>query len=189
MNIPAQIIGVIAAACAVMSFQMKSSRRILVVQSIASALWIVHFFLLSAYTGAYLNIFAVTRNVLYYFLQKKNVKGKIFFSTGMAAVGVAISLLTYSDLWTLVPMVATVLQSYSFSLVNAKHLRIVTLFSSPMWLAYDVRFSSYMGVATEIFVMISMIVALIRYRNVDETQPIKEEENNQKAPEKTGKED
>lgn len=168
MFIPAQIIGVLAAACAVISFQMKSSGRILIVQSVASTLWIIHFFMLSAHTGAYLNIFAVVRNVLYYILQKKNVKGKIFFSTGMAAAGVVISLLTYADLWTLLPMAATVVQCYSFSLVNAKHLRIATLFASPLWLAYDLRFASYMGVATEAFVMVSMVVALIRYRNVDE---------------------
>ena len=83
----AQVIGFFAMAFAIISFQMKTSGKILIVQSIASGLWIVHFILLSAYTGAVLNIFSVARNFLYYFLQKKDVKGKVYFSTGAAVVG------------------------------------------------------------------------------------------------------
>jgi hypothetical protein len=172
MDIPAQIIGVVAAICGVLSFQMKTSGKILIVQTIGSMLWMVHFFMLSAYTGAYLNIFSVVRNVLYYILQVKKVKGKIYFSTAMAVIGIGVALLSYSDLWTLLPLVATAIQSYSFSITRAKYLRIATLFASPFWLVYDLHFHSYMGVATEVFVMISMVVALIRYRNFDETKEV-----------------
>ena len=163
----AQVLGFFAMAFAIISFQMKTSGKILIVQSIASGLWIVHFTLLSAYTGAVLNIFSVARNFLYYFLQKKDVKGKVYFSTGAAVVGLCVSVFTYENLWSLLPMIATVIQCYSFSIVRAKYLRIATLFASPFWLTYDVYFRSYVGTATEVFAMISMIVALIRYRKED----------------------
>ena len=163
----AQAIGFVAMTFAIISFQMKTSGKILIVQSIASGLWIVHFSLLSAYTGAVLNIFSVARNFLYYFLQKKEVKGKIYFSMGAAAVGLALSIITYADAWSLLPMIGMTIQCFSFSITRAKYLRIANLFASPFWLTYDIYFRSYVGTATEIFAMISMIVALIRYRKED----------------------
>src|SRR5574344_737522 len=65
-----QAICVLAICFAIFSFQAKKRSSILLFQSAASTLWMIHFILLAAYTGAILNFIIVLRNVVYYFRGK-----------------------------------------------------------------------------------------------------------------------
>ena len=66
-----QALGVVAMCFSVLSFQGKTSGRILLMQVLGNSFWIIHLFLLNAYTGACLNILALIRNSTYYFIGKK----------------------------------------------------------------------------------------------------------------------
>lgn len=74
----AQIIGIFAMLFSVVSFQQKTQRRIVFMQLIASSLWSIHFYLLGALTGCFLNMIAAMRDVVFCKRDQKWASGSIW---------------------------------------------------------------------------------------------------------------
>lgn len=165
LQILTQVLGAIAMALGVLSFQAKSSGRILVWQLTANCFWCAHYFLLNAYTGACLNILAFARNTLYYFVGKKHSDKLNHVAIGFCVLSVAVSLMTYQNWLSLLPMFGTVVQTFSFAVKSANKMRLFTMIGSPFWLTYNLMSGSISGAITETFAIISMIVGMLRYRN------------------------
>jgi hypothetical protein len=160
-----QALGVIAMGFSVLSFQGKTSGRILVMQVLGNCFWIIHLFLLNAYTGAWLNILALLRNGTYYFIGKKETDKTTYVAAGFCALSIVVSLITYQNWMSLLPMIGTAVQAFSFSAKDANKMRLFTLMGSPFWLSYHILSGSIPGAATELFAIVSMIVGMVRYRN------------------------
>lgn len=162
-NILTQAIGVLAMCVAIVSFQAKKSFLIIIFQTVSSTLWMIHFLMLSAYTGAILNGVIVIRNIVYAFHGKKKWASNIIWVFVFSAAIIAVSIFTWKGIISILPMLGSICTTISFYIINPQKLRIVSFVSSPLWLVYDALNRSYPGVITEVFVMISIIIALIRY--------------------------
>lgn len=160
----AQLVGVVAMLVAFLSFQAKTSRKILILQATANCIWTVHYLILGAYTGAMLNLFAVARNITYSFLNKKETVNKTYYAIGFAVLCIVLSLFTYQNLWSLLPMIGSTIQTFSFACKNANKLRLFTLMGSPFWLTYNLASTSIAGTITELVCMCSMLIGMWRYR-------------------------
>ena len=64
-EIIAQIIGIIAMAFNILSYQQKKQRYIIAWQLLGTTLFTVNFFLLGAYTGALLNAVGIVRAIVF----------------------------------------------------------------------------------------------------------------------------
>lgn len=164
----------------IFSFQAKSSSKILTFQVLGNCFFFTHYLLLgltsegsSAYVGAILNLFAVVRNGTYYYLGKKNKSGEIYYAAFFCVLCIGLSILTYADWRSLLPMVGSAIQSFSFACKKANKLRFFTLLGSPFWLIYNILLLSYSGIITETLCIVSMIVGIWRYRNVTEREDSK----------------
>lgn len=177
-EIIAQVCGVVAMIVAIGSFQGKSSGRILAWQVTANCLWCVHFFLLNSYTGAILNVLSGVRNATYYYLGKKKSDKTLHASIFFCAITFVVSLLTYQNWLSILPMIGTAVQSFSFAAKRANRVRLFTLLGSPFWLVYDVLSGSYSGVIAEGIASVSMIVGLIRFRHQDDADAQTQEGEN-----------
>ena len=62
----------------------------------------------------------------------------------------------------LLPVLAMIIITVSLRLGSAKAVRFLGLFSSPMWLIYNVFSGSIGAIASEILNLISMIIGIIR---------------------------
>jgi hypothetical protein len=163
MEIIAQVIGGVALLMAIISFQNNTKKGILIFQLLAGCLFAVHFLFLGAYTGAALNVVSVIRNIVYYQKQKHTWarhKGWLFL---FMAVSIAAGILTWEDIFSLFPILGMVLGSLGFWLDNPTYVRRVTFPVSPLWITYNIVKGSYAGIITEIFVMSSIIVGMIRF--------------------------
>ena len=65
-----------------------------------------------------------------------------------------------SPTWAIIAMLLTTVSNWFQS---EKKIRFLTFPSSPCWLVYNVLNGSFAGVITEIFVMSSLIIAIIRF--------------------------
>ena len=175
MQIITQLLGAVAMALGVLSFQAKSSGRILVWQLTANCFWCAHYFLLNAYTGAFLNILAFVRNTLYYIIGKKNSDKIQYVAIGFCVLSIVVSLITYQSWLSLLPMLGTAVQTFSFTAKSANKMRLFTMLGSPFWLTYNLMSGSISGAITETFAIISMIVGMLRYRGKEETIENKKE--------------
>ncbi len=156
-----QAVGFVAMAIIVASYQQKSHKNILVFQMISGTLFTVHYLLLGAYTGAVMNLLGAMRSLIYSNRDKKwasSVLWPISFSIAFAVSGI----LTWANIFSILPMIAMLLSSVVLWIENPKINRSLSIPSSCCWLFYNIKTVSYPGIITEIFVLTSIIIGIIR---------------------------
>ncbi len=158
-----QIVGFIAMAIIVISYQQKTHKNILLFQMVSGLLFTVHFLLLGAYTGAIMNLLGALRSLVYSNREKKftsSVIWPILFTIGFAVSGI----LTWDGWISVVPLIAMIMSSIVLWIENPKINRALSIPTSTCWLVYNIKITepSYAGIATEIFVLTSIIIGIIR---------------------------
>lgn len=163
--IVSQCIGFLAAAILLLSFQQKTHKRIVIMQACSGMLFAIQYFMLGAYEGMVGNLVGMARSIAFSFRGKSkfvdNIACPIIFSLLAGAGG----LLTYTSPASLLPMAAMMISSFVMWNPHTQQLRALTIPTSVMWLIYNVICSSYSGIATEVFNLISIVIGLLRFRN------------------------
>lgn len=158
----AQLIGFCAMATAITSFQLRKRKNILIFQLICTAFWTLHFLVLGNLTGCLLNGVQTVRCVIYYFKEnQKWAQNRIWLFLFLIA-GAVVGVLTWENIWSLLPIVGMLISTVSLWMNKPKHIRLLSLPVSGVWLVYDVICKSYAGVCNEIFLLISVSLALLR---------------------------
>ena len=156
---------------ALLSFQQKTQRRIVLFQFCSSFLFGVHFLLIAAPTGALLNFMAAARALVYSARGKKwadHWGWPLLFSAlpfgiyglSFAAFGLAPTLENFFI--ELLPTLGMISTTISFRMKKAAKVRAFSLISSPLWLVYNVIHFSIGGILTESFSLISILIGILR---------------------------
>lgn len=156
-----QIIGFIAMGIIVISYQQKSHKNILTFQMVSGLLFTVHYILLGAYTGAIMNLLGAFRSLVYANRGKKWASSIIWptvFSIGFVISGI----MTWDNVFSVFPLIAMLMSSIVLWIEQPKINRIFSLPTSTCWLIYNIKTLSYPGIITEIFVLTSIIIGIIR---------------------------
>ena len=156
-----QIIGFIAMGIIVISYQQKSHKNILTFQMVSGLLFTVHYILLGAYTGAIMNLLGAFRSLVYANRGKKWASSIIWptvFSIGFVVSGI----MTWDNMFSVFPLIAMLMSSIVLWIEQPKINRIFSLPTSTCWLIYNIKTLSYPGIITEIFVLTSIIIGIIR---------------------------
>ncbi len=162
LNLIAQIIGFGGTALTIIAYQQNKRKNILLCTVISASLFTVHFILLGAYTGAIMNFFAGLRSLVFMNNTKKWAKSKIWVAVFMIIYTVA-CIATWDKWYSVLPLIAMLLTTVSNWLQSEKKIRFLTFPNSPCWLIYNILNGSVAGIITEIFVMSSLIIAIIRF--------------------------
>lgn len=159
-----QLIGFVAAALLLLSFQQRTHRRIVVMQACSGFLFAVQYFLLGAYEGMIGNVVGFTRSIAYSFRGKSKAVDHIACPVVFAILAGLGGLATYTNPASLLPMAAMMISSFAIWSPKTQQLRALTMPTSAMWLVYNVICSSYSGIVTEVLNLISIVIGLIRFR-------------------------
>lgn len=162
LNPLAQMIGFVALALALLSFQQNEHRKIMAFQCLATALFSVHFYMLDAPTAMALNVLSLIRNIIFYFKNHKWANNKIWLYF-FIAVFVAAVFYTYEGPVSFCPLVGCIVFTISFWITDPKTVRRISWISSPMWIIYNIANNSWAGVITELFALSSIVIAMLRY--------------------------
>lgn len=157
-----QIIGFIGTTAFFISYQQKAQKRIIFYQIIGISMFVIHFFMLKAYTGAVLNVLGVIRAVVYYNADKKWAQSKLWFY-GLLLTYMIAGIFIWEDWFSILPIFAMILSTFAFITDNPLRFRILNFPCSPIWLIYNIHHHSISGSITECFTMTSMIIAFFRY--------------------------
>lgn len=170
----AQIIGFGGATLNCISFQQNKRSRIIGVQIFAAVMFIIHYILLGAYTGAALNFIALCRSVVFYNNSKKWAKSPVWlvFFIIVSLIGAAA---TWVDWYSILPSTAMILTTVSYWMKSETKIRLITFPSSPCWLIYNIITGSVAGIVTECIVMTSLIIAIVRYDILKKKKVVKDE--------------
>lgn len=157
-----QIIGFLGMLANFISFQFKSHKNILLFRSINEGLFISQYFLLGAFSGAFLNIVGVIRNIIFtkqVAKEKNTTVSAIIFSIIFTVFG----LLTFDGVKSVMLIFAKVLSTIAYSNKNATIIRVVSFLTHIAYLFYNISVFSLAGAISDGILLISLIIGIIRF--------------------------
>lgn len=164
MIIVGNIIGIAAVLMFVLSYQFKSRRGIIIFNGGSRILYVLQYIFLGALEGAVLDIVALLVTVLAQ--QKEHRWLKKYPRLVVAAADlfvIAMGLIFYKNIFSLLPVVGVLFETGALWLTKEKHIRIVSFFGAPFWLAYNLLFAAYGSAVGNVMTMISIGIAIWRY--------------------------
>ena len=172
-----QIIGIFALVCAIISFQSKTRKNILVFQLFGSLLFSVHFVMIGAFVGALLNLIGILRSVIFMNNSEGEKRKKYWLwifvvlciGAGIATIDGDLNLsswsIDFSAIGTyiaLFPVAGMIFTTAGLWAEKPSTVRKISIGSSPCWIIYNLYNGSYAGVATEVFILSSIIIGMLR---------------------------
>ena len=156
----AQIIGVIGAGLAMVAAQMKDKKKYLLFYAISYAFFVINMILLKAYAGA---INCVILTILTIISTKfENKKFPTWLLTFFAIVILIGNIITYNNVFSLLPAIASYIYLFILITKNMKLVRKSTVALRLLWAIYDFIVKAYTTFALDIFSFISSIIAIYR---------------------------
>ena len=168
----AQGVGIVAIIFLVLSFQMKTPKGILLLQSIGGFLFCINFFLLKQYVGSMLNLLAFVRAILLFNKEKLHTDSNLWlaiFGVGYI-VAYILTFTVFGEIFTpgnavrqCLPVVGMFCSHLALRSADAKMIRRISLASSVCWLVYNGLALAIGAIACEAFNLVSIVVAMFRF--------------------------
>lgn len=163
-----QIIGLLAVATFLFSYQQKKRSRIIVLNVVSRCLYILQYLLLGAFAGAVLDILGAVSSVVAgrkhtAFIKKHTTLVLILMNVCILAAGGTIAVLNRSwiDLFSIA---GVLLHTSAFWISDEKIIRRVSLLGSPFWFLYNFLSRAYGSAIGDLLTMVSIVIAMIRHR-------------------------
>ena len=163
-----QIVGLLAVASFLWSYQQKERKRIIALNVTSRILYILQYLLLGAFSGAVLDIMGAISSIIagkkhLGFIQK-HVKLCFFtMNTLIIAAGLIITFFS-RNLLDLLPIAGVLLHTSAFWISDEGIIRRVSLVGSPFWLVYNFVSKAYFSALGDVLTMVSIITAMVKYR-------------------------
>ena len=172
IEIIAQVIGIIAMAFNILSYQGKKQRTVIAFQLAGGAFFAANFLLLGATVGAILNMIAVIRAIVFLFKDKLRATHPAWF-IGFCLSYIAVYVLTFTVLHKeptplnliieLLPVIGMIALNIGFTRKTAAAVRRYGLISSPAWLIYNISAGSWGAILCESITLVSIFVGMLRH--------------------------
>jgi len=158
-----QGIGYLALLFVIFSFQKNKRVTILSFMLCGLVLFVVHYFLLRAWTGALMNF--IESGMVYVSYQKETkiwAKQK-FWPYIFILLFIVAGLITSRTLVGVFPVLAQILGTIAIWQKNPRTIRFIMLTPRPLWFLYNFVVGSYAGMTTEVFIFLSVVTGIVRF--------------------------
>lgn len=162
----AQVFGFLAMLVSISMYQFNKHKKVMLLMVLCALLWCCHYTFLGLFTPVAMNFLGAVKNFIFSFKEGRQIESKtipIIF----LILSVVSTLLTWKDAWSVLPLIASVFAIVAQWQINVKHLRLLTIPVCVCWFIYNINNQSWAGTANEVFVLISIIVALIRNKKTE----------------------
>ena len=156
-----QIIGVIAMLESFFIFQVSERKKMVILKLIDDFLWVAHFLLISGYTAALTTSVAVIREIIFYYKGSKKWANSKWWAIGFSFIFLLCSLLTWTNIFSLLPALASAISTWVFWVDKTNHGKIIQIPCVILMFIYCFVFSSYSGILTQLITFISIIIYFI----------------------------
>lgn len=160
----AQIVGYAAYVLTIVAFWQKRDKKMLLLNAVSAATWVVHYGLLGAWAGSITEILVTVRSILSAYMTDKRHKHLAagFFLIGFVIVGV----FTYHYFYDVFVVAACMLGTVSMVYWDGIKMRWGMLVTLILWLLYTLFAGSIGGVMSSVTIVTTQIITLLRmYRD------------------------
>lgn len=159
-----QALGILAMILSVTSFQMKTKKKIIILQCLTGVVFAIHYFMLpdgTGMAGAVVNAIAIVRNIVFYLREKPFFASKwwvVFFCVVMGGSAIVSRFEPISVLMC----IAMVFNTLAVAAEKPIDTRKRILIASPFAFVYNVVIFSVGGIANEALVEIITLITFLR---------------------------
>jgi flagellar biosynthesis protein FlhB len=157
----AQIVGAVAVLLSLAVYQFNNRRAMLALSMLGALSWAIHFFMLSAMTGAAMNLIAT--GWCFVFLRIKPNRSNLWILFSFLALDSLATYLTWQGSISLLAMSGSMLTAIAFWSKSTKVIRRLALSAPPLWFTYNLMAGSYPGMFFEVFTFTSNLVGQYRF--------------------------
>lgn len=159
-----QGIGILGAIFAFITFQNNNHKTMMIMKTLSELAFVVQFAFLHAVSGFVMNICGCIRNLTFAYLVKKDKKINVFIAF-FVIIDIVVGALTWINVLSLLAICGDIIITIACSMKNPIKVRYLSIPGSICWLCYDVIYFTLGGIVTEIFSIISIIIAIVLKRN------------------------
>lgn len=170
-----QFLSIVATVLLLLSYQQKTHRRIVIMQAFSGLLFGTQYLMIGAYEGMMCNYIGMIRSISYSFRGKNKFADSVICPAIFASAFIVSGFLTYESPLSLLPTVAMVISSFVMWIPKTQELRVLSLPTCAMWLIYNIYSNAAIAVLTEVFNIVSIVIALIRFSASAAKRKIKKE--------------
>lgn len=117
----------------------------------------ISYILLGAYTGMAMCFVAIIRNLIF---SNKKTNNKVIYLILINILIVLLSMLTYSNIFSLLNVLATIIYTYALWKNNTKKYKLIGITVNILMVGYNISIKSIFGA---IFMSISLISSIVGY--------------------------
>lgn len=162
MQIAIRILGILALILGVIPFQFKKHKQIVLCKMLSETLFAVQYFLMGAYTGAWMDLVSGLRNFLFYkFVEKKRSTLPVILAFSLLILVIGIT--TWAGPISLLPLAAKLLTTVSYGMKRERLLRFITLPSCLFWIAYNLLVGGWEAMITDLLSLGSILLAIYKF--------------------------
>lgn len=159
----AHILGILAVAAFLLSYQFKTRRNIIAVNLISRVLYVLQYVFLGALDGAALDFAGFLLSFFARYKEKDFVKRHYLIITIIVNfLLLVIGLAMYENVFSLFAVGGIICEVTALWLTKEKNIRILSLVAAPCWLAYNLANLAYSSAFGNVLAMVSIIIAMIR---------------------------
>ena len=159
-----QGLGIVSLIIFASSLQMKTKEKVLILNMSACACLIFQYFLRNAMTGVAAASFSIFRGIIFYIYKKRDLKPSLVVLVILELIIIALTILTWQDIFSLLPFLGLSCNLYGQWQNNLKRLRIFAIFGSVNFFIYQLNAGMYTAMFGEVAIVVSGIIALWRFR-------------------------
>ena len=166
------IAGVLAVGFFLACFQLKNRKSIIICNIISRIFYVLQYCFLGSFTGAIMDISAIPSSAVatkkdHPFIVKFKIPIIILVNLLIVAVGLlSMFLLEGGKLVGLLSIAGVLFETIALWFNSERTIRIISLFGAPCWFVYNMICGAYASAFGSILTIISIIIALWRYKNV-----------------------
>lgn len=161
-----QGLGIVATICTCLSFFQKEKWKMMIWMSATNVVLIATYILCGSLLGGLLCAGALVRTLVYFYFNKTNKKPEPIVLVLFEIYYIVISVLMWESPVDLFMLINLVIVTYTSWQDNVRVLRFGYVASSILLICYDVILGAYMTVLSEVAMLISVVVALLKYAKV-----------------------
>ena len=163
-----QALGFVATAFCIGSYQIKSSRGLMICKTLGDTIYIVHYLMLNSYSGVVTMFFCALSGLFCSFkgaARWANWKGWRWLFSSLLIIACLFAWRTsfqpVASISSLISMLAVILTTWTG---NGRTIRLGKLvIVGPAWLIYSISVGSWSGVINELIGMGSSAISVFRY--------------------------
>ena len=155
--------GIVAIILGFISYQVRTQRQVLFMQTMVASVFCIHYGMIGAYTALAMNSVCIVRNIVYDYRARNNIRSKLI-PIAFVVIQVLMALLTWEAWYSVFVLLGIGINTYCMSFYDPQSVRKSIIITCPLVFTYDVFACSLGGAIYEAIAWTSAGIGIIRYR-------------------------